>query len=227
MTRYGARVLMKSLDFWLVALPSLPWGSVRLRLSLALSMACSSRLTPTRSPPRFGLLEIRDLKNPRNSRGFYRMGLRGDKTASSIRRSHGNQSGQSSTHRQSRPKTSSPSRSPPTHFSFWASRRRGDAPFSLQISNPMDKPERVIVLTYKAWQRLFDASPAALGQDADAQRSTVHRDRRDAAALRLVDERGQVDRDAPKMPATTPTWPRSSVYAASRRVWENSSCRRS
>ena len=26
------------------------------------------------------------------------------------------------------------------------------------------QPERVIVLTYKAWQRLFDASPAALGQ---------------------------------------------------------------
>ena len=55
---------------------------------------------------------------------------------------------------------------------------------------PDGQAEPVVVLSHRLWLRLFEGSPVGARQDAAPERPAAHDRRRDAAALRLVRQRG-------------------------------------
>ena len=226
--RYGVRVLMKSPGFLLVALLSLALGIGATTAIFSVVYGVLISPYPYAKPAEIWAPEIRDLKNPRNSRGFYRMRdyveiKQLPAFAEAMATNPGN-------------RLLTGNRAPENFQSIAVTANAfqflGVAPAWGRTIQPTDiksdgQPERVIVLTYKAWQRLFDGSPRGFGTDADAQRSTVHRDRRDAAALWLVDERGRMDRDARRCARQRLRSPDRPHETRRRAVWESSSCRRS
>ena len=191
--RYAVRGLRRNTGFTLVALLSLALGIGATTAIFSVVYGVLDLAVSLREAGRnLGARDSRPQGSPAVARLPSHARLRGDQEAAGVRRSYGDPPGNRLLTGESR------AGKLPGHC-----RHRQRVPFSRRAgmwaarSNPSDiKPdgqsEPVIVLSYKAWQRLFDGSPAALGTDADAQRPAVHRDRRDAAALRLV-SRTKVD----------------------------------
>jgi putative ABC transport system permease protein len=163
--RYGARVLMKSPGFLLVALLSLALGIGATTAIFSVVYGVLISPYPYAKPAGIWAPELRDLENPRQSRGFYRMRdyvemKRLPAFAEAMATNPGN-------------RLLTGNRAPENFQTIAVTANAfqflGVAPAWGRTIQPADiksdgQPDPVIVLTYKAWQRLFDASPAALGR---------------------------------------------------------------
>ncbi len=163
--RYGARVLMKSPGFLLVALLSLALGIGATTAIFSVVYGVLISPYPYAKPAEIWAPEIRDLKNPKEFRGFYRMRDYVEMKqlpafAEAMATNPGNRlltGNHPAENFQSIAVTANA-------FQFL-----GVAPAWGRTIQPTDlkadgQPEAVIVLSYKAWQRLFDGIRAALGQ---------------------------------------------------------------
>ena len=164
-TRYGARVLMKSPGFLLVALLSLALGIGATTAIFSVVYGVLISPYPYAKPAEIWAPEIHDLKNPKDSRGFYQMRDYVEMKqlpafAEAMATNPGN-------------RLLTGNRAPENFQSIAVTANAfqflGVAPAWGRTIQPSDiksdgQPEPVIVLTYKAWQRLFDGSRAALGQ---------------------------------------------------------------
>jgi predicted permease len=163
--RYGARVLMKSPGFLLVALLSLALGIGATTAIFSVVYGVLISPYPYAKPAEIWAPALRDLKNPKQARGFYRMRdyvemKKLPAFAEAMATNPGNRlltGNHAPENFQSIAVTS-------TAFQFL-----GVAPAWGRTIQPTDikadgQPEPVIVLSYKAWQRLFDGRRAALGQ---------------------------------------------------------------
>ncbi len=163
--RYGTRVLMKSPGFLAVALLSLALGIGATTAIFSVVYGVLISPYPYAKPAEIWAPEIHDLKNPKDSRGFYRMRDYVEMKqlpafAEAMATNPGNRlltGNHAAENFQSIAVTANA-------FQFL-----GVAPAWGRTIQPTDiksdgQPEAVIVLSYKAWQRLFDGSRAALGQ---------------------------------------------------------------
>jgi putative ABC transport system permease protein len=163
--RYGARVLIKSPGFLLVALLSLALGIGATTAIFSVVYGVLISPYPYARPAEIWAPELRDLKNPQQSRGFFPM-----RDYVEMKKLPAFAEAMA-TNPQNRLLTGN---RPPENFQSIAVTANafqflGVAPAWGRTIQPTDlktdgQPEPVIVLSYKAWQRLFDASPAALGQ---------------------------------------------------------------
>jgi putative ABC transport system permease protein len=175
--RYGARSLRRSPGFTLVALLSLGLGIGAATAIFSVVYGVLISPYPYAKPDEIWAPLIRDLKNPQQG-GFSEHQMRDYVELKKLPAF----SDTMATHPGARLLTSD---SAPENFQAIevtpnAFRFLGVPPILGRTIQPTDlradgEPEPVIVLTYKAWQRLFDGSPAALGKTItlDSQPFTV------------------------------------------------------
>jgi putative ABC transport system permease protein len=163
--RYGARVLSKTPGFVLVAALSLALGIAATTAIFSVIYGVLISPYPYAKPNQIWAPQIRDLKDPDQSRMFYHMReyIEVEKLpafAETMATNAGNRllTGDHA------PENFTTVAVTANAFQFL-----GVAPAWGRTIQPSDlgpdgSPAPVIVLTYKAWQRLFDLSPSALGK---------------------------------------------------------------
>jgi putative ABC transport system permease protein len=163
--RYATRGLRKSRGFALVALLSLALGIGATTAIFSVVYGVLISPYPYARPGEIWAPQIRDLKNPQQMRNFHHMREYVElKKLPAFRDTMATLPGNRLLTGDHAPESFSAISVTSNAFQFLGVPASLGRPILPSDVRPDGQPEPVIVLSYKAWQRLFDSSPAALGK---------------------------------------------------------------